>query len=699
MVVCFGLMDVMKSVKWKRSYSHYDMWRLGENKKIDTTVMLLKSQNEVEDNIQKSDLGKRFICSLAIGTGLVFGISNVKDAEATTSTIRIIREVASDAKVLLSSPQSPGWELARQKRTAAIKDLAVKGILEVDTDDAGNQFLRLPWIPDRKIAYKSLSLQQRLQNEVCAGAFGEISKDALLHAVDTAKTRRQVKKKQLQNIETDPIIGGKGGGNNNNGLISNPATNNMGAMSMDFSKPDGFISALNAQDAIKNLRDLYAGFPVVLCTTIPQGGVFFLVKKGFIELLTKYAPTIPYAISSTVPIGFGVMAYWLFRTPAEVIKTQVQTGQSPNVREAFETAITSNPKGLLGLWKYYPVMLWLDIPFQIINFILYGVVSDAVLNAGFETSILTRLFCGVTCGMITAAVTCPIDVCKTRIISRDRQASALALATTLLDKTDHDTKSSSTIIDSSSTIELNLDNKFSNSTIQADNNQNNPGVISMNIIFQDNVKSDNIKDSITKNEKDFDLINSMETVSSIISDNMEVKKPSIAASPIIYSEIQIIDEINLPTVDITMQDNLSDTNILKNSISNTLVITDEILLEGNKYLENKEEGGSIVVGAAISPLVTTTSNKDELLQISTSNIDIISPQQLVQSQLQEQEQQLKLSSNVINELIRITKEEGVGTLFLGIQQRLLYVGLANGIRLAAYGTSRMDLMMRSLDDL
>ena len=51
------------------------------------------------------------------------------------------------------------------------------------------------------------------------------------------------------------------------------------------------------------------------------------------------------------------------------------------------------------------------------------------------------------------------------------------------------------------------------------------------------------------------------------------------------------------------------------------------------------------------------------------------------------------------ELSNILKEEGFGALFLGVQQRLLYTGLANGIRLAGYGTFRMDLMMRSLDSL
>ena len=61
--------------------------------------------------------------------------------------------------------------------------------------------------------------------------------------------------------------------------------------------------------------------------------------------------------------------------------------------------------------------------------------------------------------------------------------------------------------------------------------------------------------------------------------------------------------------------------------------------------------------------------------------------------------ELNTNANVIPELIKIFKEEGWQTLFLGLKQRLIYTGLANGIRLAAYGTSRMDLMMRSFDDL
>ena len=66
-------------------------------------------------------------------------------------------------------------------------------------------------------------------------------------------------------------------------------------------------------------------------------------------------------------------------------------------------------------------MLCLDIPFQIINFILYGNFNDYLKDLGFDTSIITRLICGITCGCIAALLTCPIDVAKTRIISRGKE--------------------------------------------------------------------------------------------------------------------------------------------------------------------------------------------------------------------------------------------------------------------------------------
>lgn len=456
-----------------------------------------------------------FLCSLYLNQPLPVHAQSFSSSISTATSV---------SKVTKDIDRGSNWERSRQKRTVAIKEMQSKGIIKVETDDAGSQILRFPWIPDMKVPYKSLSLQQRLLNEVCAGAFGEFCKDFLLHPVDTLKTRRQAKKK------------------NSGGNL--PVENNMQPTMVQLEPSTESSSPadppLNPIEAIKQLKTLYSGFPIVLSASIPQGGTFFLIKKGLLEFFSVALPATPDVVKSMVSIAVGVMGYWTFRTPAEIIKTQVQTGQAPSVKDSIETIRIENDGNFKVLWKYFPVMMWLDIPFQVMNFILYGIISEAITQAGIEPSTLTRLVCGVASGMFCAGVTCPVDVCKTRIISRDKE-----------------------------------------------------------------------------NSRRLKQMREAERVA-----QSDVKSSTTGAIPL----------------------DLSD--------------------------------GSVSMIAASTSVVSNISN--------SSTID---------------SSELNTNMNVPVEMLRIFKEEGGATLFLGLQPRLLYTGLANGIRLAAYGTSRMDLMMRSLDDI
>lgn len=443
------------------------------------------------------------------------------------------------------------WERSRQKRTVAIKEMESKGIIKVETDDSGSQILRFPWIPNTKVPYKSLSIQQRLLNEVCAGAFGEFCKDLLLHPVDTLKTRRQAQKKKAS-ADTDS-------------LNSTSTTDGL-----EIITPDAHtVSVFNPATVLSQFKGLYSGFPIVMTASIPQGGTFFLIKKGLIETISVAVPATPDVIKSMVSIAFSVMGYWTFRTPAEIIKTQVQTGQAPSVKESIETIRQENDGDFKVLWKYFPVMMWLDIPFQVMNFILYGIISEALTQAGFAPSTLTRLVCGVASGMVCAGVTCPVDVCKTRIISRDKENS----------------RRQKLMRESMMTIPESMSSE----------------------IYQV-INSDNIA----------------------------------------------LDGLAVPSL-----------------VSNSTVIGYSVLDTSGSI------SGSIDTDIEISKKDEKEKNQEKE---STST-------------------ELNTNMNVPVEMLRIFKEEGLGTLFLGLQPRLLYTGLANGIRLAAYGTSRMDLMMRTLDDI
>ena len=111
-----------------------------------------------------------FLAILIATTGLLFGqpqegfaaggwVGNLSPRTlfSLSSTLNkdVVDTTTATTTTIFEPQQSPGWEAARVKRTAAMKELERKKIVKVDTDDAGNQFLELPWVPDRKVTHVS----------------------------------------------------------------------------------------------------------------------------------------------------------------------------------------------------------------------------------------------------------------------------------------------------------------------------------------------------------------------------------------------------------------------------------------------------------------------------------------------------------------------------------------------------------------
>lgn len=533
-----------------------------------------------------------------------------------------------------------------------------KGILKVETDDSGNQFLSLPWIPDKKVPYKRLPLQQRLFNEVCAGAFGEFCKDIILHPVDTLKTRRQAQKKKQASEETIP-------GND---------ANSNGRKSFDI------------KNMLMSFKELYSGFPVVMCASIPQGATFFLFKKGLLEYFGHSLN--PSFLESIVSSSAGTSGYWGFRTPAEIIKTQVQTGQCRTVMESLESIKKDNNNNLGVLWKYYPVMLTLDIPFQVLNFILYGIASDTLLHAGFETSTWTRLVCGMASGMFCAGVTCPIDVCKTRIIARDKeniQKLKLFLGS----------RSNATLITSAIKVSRNA------STVQ------------MGSLLIPKLK-----------QLRFPTLNSVRARTNLTPGAAVIDVESLTTAE--ETAAEVTQSLYYPVVVEDHYDNDDNGEELEYTFARPR--TGTLSFESDDYAVSYVGHNESFVNASMSPVMAAVDQGDqgeqqsdhtrELgIRVTSGSIPImsdgssgssggsgnsdstLSDLDLTPSLAFKRPPELNTNSNVWIEMNKIVTEEGFSTLFLGLKQRLIYTGLANGIRLAAYGTSRMDLMMKSLDDL
>jgi hypothetical protein len=202
--------------------------------------------------------------------------------------------------------------------------------------------------------------------------------------------------------------------------------------------------------------------------------------------------------------------------------------------------------------------------------------------------------------MISAGLSCPLDVCKTRIISRDRAAEA-----------------SSKVVDDSVLMNIDDFNFVNNNQLNVNNN------------------------AVSKKK--------IENKVSIINDN----------------KIVFLDNVNSEII---------------------------INKKANKYYSNLNS--NLITNSKQKINISNNINNNNILNIINNNNNNNN-----NNNINNNNQNNNNNNNILIEMFKIYKNEGFSTLFLGLQQRLIYTGFANGIRLAAYGTSRMDLMMKSLDDI
>ena len=113
--------------------------------------------------------------------------------------------------------------------------------------------------------------------------------------------------------------------------------------------------------------------------------------------------------------GLGTLVGTSVRIPCEVLKQRLQTGQHANVGEAFKAVTANGPK---GLFAGTAATLSREVPFYVIGLVAYeklkiaaGAIKRKELSA-YETITL-----GGLAGAIAAACTTPADVLKTRAMT------------------------------------------------------------------------------------------------------------------------------------------------------------------------------------------------------------------------------------------------------------------------------------------
>ncbi|CAG9861141.1 unnamed protein product [Phyllotreta striolata] len=101
-----------------------------------------------------------------------------------------------------------------------------------------------------------------------------------------------------------------------------------------------------------------------------------------------------------------------FMNPAEVVKQRMQMTNSPYT-SALRCAVSIYQKeGFKAFYRSYTTQLTMNVPFQSIHFVVYE-LSQKVINKDKVYNPKAHMVSGGLAGGIAAAITTPLDVCKT----------------------------------------------------------------------------------------------------------------------------------------------------------------------------------------------------------------------------------------------------------------------------------------------
>ena len=171
-------------------------------------------------------------------------------------------------------------------------------------------------------------------------------------------------------------------------------------------------------------KGLYKGLAGNIFGVIPASAIFMGVYEPLKRLVAEQGGS-PLAAQFTAATAAGLAAS-LVRVPTEVVKQRMQMGQFSSATVAVRTILAS--EGLRkGLFAGYGSFLLRDLPFDAIEFIGYEQMRSAyarlALSGGRQLNSAETSAVGALAGVVTAVVTTPLDVIKTRLMTQGAQGA------------------------------------------------------------------------------------------------------------------------------------------------------------------------------------------------------------------------------------------------------------------------------------
>ncbi|KAL3699760.1 hypothetical protein R1sor_017782 [Riccia sorocarpa] len=228
---------------------------------------------------------------------------------------------------------------------------------------------------------KQVSLAERAGIGAVAGGIAGGFTNVMLHPIDTVKTKLQTR----------------------------------GASQMY----EGPLDAVSKILASQGIAGFYSGVQAAFIGSVMSSSVYFgtyELAKGFFSSVARWPETLvpPFAAA------LGNITSSAILVPKEVIKQRMQAGATGTAREVFMNTIQT--EGVVGLYAGYSAALLRNLPTNIISFSTFEYLKIAWLRGTNKVRLdpWQSMVSGAFAGALSAAVTTPLDLVKTRLMTQAR---------------------------------------------------------------------------------------------------------------------------------------------------------------------------------------------------------------------------------------------------------------------------------------
>ncbi|XP_066967874.1 mitochondrial S-adenosylmethionine carrier protein [Macrobrachium rosenbergii] len=168
-------------------------------------------------------------------------------------------------------------------------------------------------------------------------------------------------------------------------------------------------------------RGIYSGLGPAAIASAPNAAAFFCTYEGFKKILgpkvaEPYQPCVHMVAASA-----GEVVACVIRVPMEIVKQRRQALLYQSSLQVIKD--TLRHEGIRGLYRGYLSTVAREIPFSFIQFPIWELLKKwwSQYQGRYVDSWQASL-CGAVAGGLSAAVTTPLDVAKTRIMLAERES-------------------------------------------------------------------------------------------------------------------------------------------------------------------------------------------------------------------------------------------------------------------------------------